>query len=86
MMFRLTLTDADAVLTCMPVSQALVVVRGSVVTSCEECDTPVWRAPGLPLVAVDEKTGRLRPRSLADPIPNVVLCLSCSAAHQAAGS
>lgn len=82
-MLRLTLTDEDMILSCMPVERARVVVAGSTQVRCMECDRLVWRAPGKPIVRWDEKTERLVPNTLGLE-PNIILCLACTQLHRQA--
>ena len=78
-MLRLTLKDDDVVLVCMPVDQAVVVVRGSVVISCDECGRQCWRAPDKPLF--QKKASGLVPATFV-PDPTVLLCLPCGIMHE----
>jgi hypothetical protein len=80
-MLRLTLTDKDMVLACMPVGTARHVVVGSIQVPCMECDRMVWKAPGKPLVRWDESLTKLVPNTLGLE-PNIILCIPCTRLHQ----
>lgn len=78
---RLTIADGDAVLMCMPVESAGVVMPGSSQVHCDECDRLVWRAPGKPVVRLSD-AGELVPNILGVQ-PTIVLCIPCARMHQA---
>ena len=79
-MLRLSITPADVVYVCIPVADARLIIEGSIETTCAECDTPILRAPGLPLAKVGAH-GTIEPVHGITPPPTVLLCIPCAKMH-----
>jgi hypothetical protein len=79
-MLRLSITPADVVHVCLAVADARMIVDGSIVTSCAECDVAILHAPGQPLAKVSEHGGLEPVRGIVPP-PTVLLCIPCAKMH-----
>lgn len=79
-MLRLNLTPADVVHVCLAVADAQLIIEGSIVTSCAECDRAILHAPGQPIAKVGDG-GVIEPIQGIIPPPTVLLCIPCAKIH-----
>jgi hypothetical protein len=79
-MLRLTITTHDVVHVCLAVEDAQLIIEGSIVTRCAECDRAILHAPGQPLAKVGEG-GTIEPITGIIPPPTLLLCIPCAKMH-----